>query len=384
MKNTPTIGSEFDAKHNSFDLVRLLAAITVLVSHSWAVTGRNYEPFLAYLGGFDTGGGWAVSIFFVISGFLVTRSLENRDVGSYLASRVLRILPALALVTAFETFLVAPAFFNGGYWQYFASGGIHHLFNIDVFEIQTELHGVFSDLPSHGLNASLWTLPVECSFYLVLPFLGPLLFGNRLLAIVPLLLSAIAFSSMLVAGYGWSNQGGALFASVPLFSGLRYLLFFLTGATMWLWRESLPLSSGLAVTGVLLLYAAHGGVGAPAVFHVVLPYLTIYCSVCWRAGSGWLGRIGDLSYGTYLFAFPVQQSVVAILGVQIGPLRLAAIALVVTLPLAFLSWKLVERPALRLKSRLGPGFRLRRDGPLQKAARASVAPAAESGVHVET
>ena len=174
-----SIADRFQPTHNNFDLLRLLAAISVLVSHSFSLTHSPDEPYYKYLGGYDTGGGIAVSVFFVISGFLVTRSLQSRSVENYLLARVLRILPALALVTLFETFVVGPIFFHGTLRQYFASGALDHLLNMFVFFMRLTIPGVFTDLPHPGMNGSLWSIPAECTFYLLLPFLGLAFFRYR-------------------------------------------------------------------------------------------------------------------------------------------------------------------------------------------------------------
>jgi len=361
-----TIGDRFSTKNN-FDLIRLVAAVTVLVSHSWPLCGSNFEPFAFYLGGYDTGGGWAVSVFFIISGFLVTRSVEGRDIESYLMSRVLRIIPALAFVTLVETFVIGPIFFSGSFSKYIGAGALKHLLNINVFDIATELPGVFSGLPSHLINGSLWTLPVECSFYIVLPFLAFSFFRNRFLTLFLIVFVAAGYTVMVAYGYDWANQGGLLFSSVPLFYGLKSFLFFLAGSALWIWRRSIPFSPGLAICAVLLLVAAHEGYAARPAYHIALPYLTIYLAVSAPIAGPILARVGDLSYGTYLFAFPIQQAVLATAGTQIGPIGLALAALPITLPVAFLSWKLVEQPALLLKRRLASNRPAKRsDSILQK------------------
>src|SRR5262245_53522115 len=90
-----TLGEVFDPKNNNFDIIRLFAALLVLISHCYPLTGVATDPFAHYFGEYDTGGGWGVAIFFVISGFLVTRSVMERSTWVYLRSRVLRIVPAL-------------------------------------------------------------------------------------------------------------------------------------------------------------------------------------------------------------------------------------------------------------------------------------------------
>src|SRR5262245_22570122 len=98
-----TLGERATGRDNNFNLVRLIAAALVLVSHSWPLSGTPGEP-LERFAGFSLGH-LGVDIFFVVSGFLVTGSLLDRPLGSFLRARVLRIFPALA-VNSFGTAFV--------------------------------------------------------------------------------------------------------------------------------------------------------------------------------------------------------------------------------------------------------------------------------------
>ncbi|MBO0798929.1 MAG: acyltransferase, partial [Blastocatellia bacterium] len=157
-------------RHNNFDCLRLIAALMVLCSHSFALTGTPFEPFVAWFGGYDTGGGMGVAIFFIISGFLVSGSVERRATIDYLASRALRIVPALAVVTCFEVLLLGPAFTTLSLSAYFSDFSTwSHLANPLIYRIDLWLPGTFKELPNSAVNGSLWTLPYECSLYLILP-----------------------------------------------------------------------------------------------------------------------------------------------------------------------------------------------------------------------
>ncbi|MFC7556650.1 acyltransferase family protein [Pseudoroseomonas wenyumeiae] len=107
------------SKENNFDAIRLAAALLVLFSHSYPLTGSGADPIATNLGGYDTGGGIAVSMFFVLSGFLVYRSAERHDAGVYLRSRVLRIVPGLAVCLILSAFVLGPVFTNLSATQYF-------------------------------------------------------------------------------------------------------------------------------------------------------------------------------------------------------------------------------------------------------------------------
>jgi peptidoglycan/LPS O-acetylase OafA/YrhL len=345
----------FDASDNNFNLIRMVAATLVLVSHCFSLAGSDWDPFFYFLGNYDTGGGWGVSIFFVISGFLVTRSVLHHTTMDYLVSRILRIVPALALATAVTVFLVGPLFTSATITQYFTDSETwRYLFNINVFEISYRLPGLFTANPVAGtVNGSLWTLPLECGFYVFLPILAVVGLLSPRPALAVLVLAAMTYlASVFYFHLEWSNQGGTLFKGAPLYSTLRNFLFFFTGSIFWVWRSRITYSHGLALVMVGVLYLFAGQPFRTAAYYVGLPYLVIYAAVTKNSVLSKYQLIGDYSYGSYIFAFPVQQGVVSGIGTSITPLKLFLMAAPVTFVLAFLSWWFVERPALGLRRRL--------------------------------
>jgi len=130
--------------------------------------------------------------------------------------------------------------------------------------------------------------------------------------------------------------------------------YFVMGAVLWVHRDDVPLNWGMAACGLIALYAAARSRSADYVLHLVLPYFVLYAALARPMTERWMKRIGDLSYGTYLFAFPVQQSIVALLNPGLSAVRLTLLAIPATLACAALSWRFIERPALNLKRALLP------------------------------
>lgn len=340
-----TIGQRFDAKSNNFDLVRLFAACLVIYSHSFSLLGQR-EPIAYWVGGYDTGGGWAVSIFFVISGFLIARSCLSRPVSVYLASRIVRILPALAALLAFDVLIIGPIFSSLSLREYFSSADtFKHLLSISIFYQYNSLPGVFS---GGAVNGTIWTLPLEFVCYILLPIFC--VFGclKRWLVIIPLAIIANLYFIAVQSGLDWANQGGEIFFGLPYYSTLKNGLFFMIGTVMWVHRDDIPLSAPFAVLALLLLVSGALGFAKTVSFYVGLSYLTIYVCIVHPLQINLQKWPGDLSYGVYLYGFPIQQSLIAYGLVNImTPVTLSAIALPITLILASASWWLIERPSLR-------------------------------------
>ena len=201
------------------------------------------------------------------------------------------------------------------------------------------LPGVFTAAPLPGIvNGSLWTIPHEVRCYLALAVLGALGLVLSRGRFTLLLLAAMAVH-LLVPEH-----------AVPLLYDARRLAFaFFLGVLAWLWRDRLPLSWPLAIAAAALALAVPADmVVKTAISQIGFGYLALVAAfrvpAAVRAASAWLP---DYSYGIYIYAFPMQQVALA-LGAR-EPLANIALAFALTVPLAALSWHLVEKPALALK-----------------------------------
>ena len=157
-------------RDNNFNLIRLMAALSVLFSHSVAALGlpSSREFFFDHLG--LSLAEMAVDVFFVTSGFLVAGSLVNRgDVIAFLWARALRIYPAIWVMLILTVFVLAPALTTLSLADYFTSAKTHEYFvkcATLIGGVRYSLPGVFETMPLHGeFNGSLWTLPIELRLY---------------------------------------------------------------------------------------------------------------------------------------------------------------------------------------------------------------------------
>lgn len=334
------------AEENSFNLVRLAAALAVIVSHSaLLLAGPEYVELLGASTPF-TLGQHAVNAFFVISGLTLSHSLaRNPDLVHYAWARCLRIFPALlaygllfALVAApLLTTLQARDYFTDAHtWLYPAAVLIQ-------FARATPPHGIFSSLPiADAVNNPLWTIKYELVAYVGLALLFGLgLFRRTSVLLLSLLAAAAIF---LLAGELLREAR----ENAPTYQFGRYGFCFLLGVVAHHFRQTLSLSPWLMVPTAGLVVLLRGTAFEPAAYVVLTAHLVLV------AGSFNFGlltavtRKSDLSYGTYIYGWPVQQSLIALIP-GIGVTALVLLSFVIVPAFALLSWNLVERPALRLK-----------------------------------
>jgi len=322
-------------RNNSFDLIRHIAALMVLVSHHFVLAGRS-EPGIP---GYSSWGGIAVTCFFAISGLLITLSfLHAASVQDYLAKRVARIFPALIACSFLMTF-VAGAFFASDYvlgtapWLDFLRISFFGRANIEAITDGF----IFSE----SFNGSLWTLKIEFAFYLLLALM---LKGVRS-AWMPWL----ALGMLGVATYVLSQNTNSALAHKFTLYGAAGIAFFL-GSVLAFHRNRLKGSGPkclLLALGTVLIVGSTGTsfVWVAATLGIALATLSVgllFVDPCIK------GRF-DISYGMYLYAFPVQQLIINKTALGFYPSM--AVTTVAVIGLATLSWLLIEQPALRFVHR---------------------------------
>jgi len=232
-----------------------------------------------------------------------------------------------------------------------------YLGNALIFPVQFQLPGVFEGTP-HGptVNGSLWTLPIEVTMY------GLLFVAFRIGAIQKsyVIWIPVAFFCALVIGQthwglGWENRGGNFLISVPLFNFLVFGVFFFTGSVYFFYKDSLKPNSILALAALGVFVSTFRSPLGFAGAIVAIPYLTHYIAhisvPLWRATN----PIGDISYGVYIYAFPIQQCVFVTCSAFLGFFEMTVLSLLLATGLGWLSWRHIERPALQWKTFVGKG-----------------------------
>ncbi|NOD90925.1 MULTISPECIES: acyltransferase [unclassified Ruegeria] len=340
VRAVPRIADRADGRDNNFNLIRIIAATLVLVAHAYPLSlgGAYGQPFESVLHGLSLGM-MCVWAFFAISGFFITRSFDRKpSAKAFLIARGLRLFPALAVVTLISILIAGFVLTQAPPTVFWSEAGEYFIRNMLLFKLQYDLPGVFQNNPyGPAINGSLWSLSYEVTCYVGVLICGVLgLLGHRKI-----------FAGMAIAFLCFY----ALTAFVDLNPRIETLttlgLPFLSGMVLYLWRDEIPLSWGvLAVMAALALAAWLTPLFLP-VFAVALSYAVFVLGYAQWPALLQYNRLGDYSYGVYIYAFPIQQ-LVAQSGVTTPAINMA-ISLPFTLFCAVLSWHLIEAPAMKLR-----------------------------------
>jgi peptidoglycan/LPS O-acetylase OafA/YrhL len=331
---------------NNFDALRLFAAGSVIFSHAFLIAAgtQQHEPLIIATGNQAVLGLAGVFVFFAISGFLVTQSFETTgNPLHFLVKRALRIFPALFVVTLLSAFVLGPLVTNLPMHAYLSRPGPYQyvLYNTLLDQRVRTLPGVLFVRNPVGLeiNGPLWSLNCEFAMYVLVMALGLL----RLLKLpVALFLLALGLACLhfpavrgILGGWGWT------------------LGFFAAGMVLYKLRDTRIFDGRIALIALIGLVASARLGGFILFFPLTGCYLALWLALSPRLPPLPATRFGDLSYGLYIYGWPVEEAVMWASGGRANWWQLFLAALPSAAALAFLSWHLVESRALRLK----PGAR---------------------------
>jgi peptidoglycan/LPS O-acetylase OafA/YrhL len=328
---------------NNFDLLRLFAALLVFWFHALAFTGRQAPMLFSWV----APGPLGVYIFFVISGYLVSKSWESdpRPL-RFLARRALRIFPALVVLVVLTALVLGPALTTLPLHEYFRHRYFHQYFYNIALLPRYVLPGMFEHQAiAHVVNGSLWTLSVEFTLYLSLLLVGVLRAPRWSLL------------ALLLAGCWATLQWSVVRENLVVVYGMvlqdvvQYGVYFLAGVCV----SRFKLERWLTVTGVcasfvLMIAAEPWPMVSRAVSWIAFPSIFLAFGLATSGAARALARLGDYSYGVYIYAFPVQQSVIYLFP-ALPMTAYVLLSLALTFACAAASWHLVESRALRWKPR---------------------------------
>ena len=339
-----SLASVFDPRGNSLNALRLVLAAMVIVSHSWALGGYGPEP---ELGGVNLGT-WAVFGFFGISGFLITRSrLSGKPAGRYYQARFLRIFPGFAVCLIVVAFVFAPLSLllgSPGSFEFSDTFGYvaRNLFLYPPVLGQTGVGSTLSNIQySDVWNGPLWTLFWEAGCYVLIGVLVSIIPRRHFRRTLSILFIAATIGS--VAGHYWIAVPELIVRVMPM------LTAFLGGALIFLYGHCLSLKAAAPLAAVFLAFVASTSM---AVDFAALPFTFLLLLLGSVLPFKRIGSRYDLSYGMYIYGWPVQQSLALAFPVgSFGVAGFVALSIAGTLPLAMASCYFVERPAMALRQR---------------------------------
>lgn len=345
-----SLAARFDPRRNSLNFARLVLATSVIVSHSWPLSRSGPAPSI----GNQYFGDIAVDGFFAVSGFLILGSrLNSRSLVDFFWRRFLRIWPAFLVVLLFVAFVVAPvAVFVLGSGEYsLSSAGTYVLKNLSLVIFQPGIESTPVGIPETGnWNAPLWTLAYEFACYIGIALLVTIV-PRRWLggALIVALMGAVALNLITALSL--------LDLPDPLVVLARLGAFFIAGSLLYHFRERIPMTAlggviSAAVSVLLVVTQTFDSLGGLA-----FAYLLLYLGIVLPLHR--VGAVNDISYGMYIYAFPLQLLLAIAFGESLPGFVFVVLSILITIPFAAASWFLVEKPAMRLKRLTSPAAQVR-------------------------
>lgn len=284
-------------RRNNFDALRLLLALGVFFSHSYPISGSTTLYHISVWSNSVI----AVQCFFVISGFLIFSSYHNSvTLSAYSRKRASRICPAYILVVVFCA--VGGVLFSRLHWkQYFSAEVCAYLIaNLSLLNyLHPTLPEVFTSNPIPVINGALWTIKVEVLFYMSVPIIALLFkYLPKYLALGILYTAGLLFRELC-----YKTGHYSLAVQLP-----GQLPFFMSGAFLYFY-EAMFLRLAKRVIGPAILgVVVEVYLGTRVLFPLSLAIVIIYVALC-VPGLSRLRPQWDLSYGFYLWHFPILQAV---------------------------------------------------------------------------
>lgn len=364
---TPRLNYLLQRNKNSLDFVRFVAAILVIYSHLYIFPGTQgwvYDPISWLTRRKEDSGSLAVNVFFIISGFLIAASIDySQNWVQFIKARLLRIYPALIVLVLLSVFVFGPVLTSFPVVTYFQQPATYNYFKVLTLVDAGNyvLPGVFMNNPRINFNGPLWSLAFEVLCYFTVLILWILrLFKKRIVLI--LFLCLICFNFLIQRSFFEAHQDNALITTASYFLNsdtLRNIFLlhtlFLSGTVLYLYRNQIKMKGRylfLAVPLFLITILLENKLFFSGVW---LPtfgtYYLFYFSTWQRSPFKHFGAHGDFSYGLYIYGYLIQQSVIHFWGNTFSPWVNFALSVVISLLFAFFSWHVIEKRALKLKSK---------------------------------
>lgn len=339
-KDNLTVSQSLERGNNNLDLVRIIAALMVIFGHSFALTltPNMQEPF-NYFFPFTYSGSIAVKVFFFISGLLVTNSIiKSKSISEFTVARFFRIYPAFAITIILTGIAIGPLAYNGGINDYINNPGVFNYISHSLFfDTQYFINGVFSGNRDGGsINGSLWTIAIEVSAYAVVLAIFIFTGFKRKTTSNIILLSIIIIPLTDINGLNFivdRNSEAYLLPSC-----------FALGSIFAINKKSIKLDFRIPV-GFFIIYKTS--------YSTDLSHFAFYAGICtsllYISTFKLIKSIrikNDISYGIYLWGFPIQQLLSYYY--KLDTVSLIIFSSIISIVVGYFSFVLIERPSMRL------------------------------------
>jgi peptidoglycan/LPS O-acetylase OafA/YrhL len=339
------LGNLIEGRNNNFDFIRFFAATMVLFFHSIVLalsTGVPNDFIYVFTNGQFHLGKMGVAVFFIVSGFLITQSFErNNDIVKFFLNRILRIFPALIVLLLLTVFVLGPLVTVVPLSVYFSSNETYtYLKTVFLHPTYFTLPGVFTKNDDIGVNGSLWTLEFEFLCYIIVGVLGILKILRKEVV--------LAFLVILFLISHFPHLIGNDYLSSP--TTIELVKYFTVGMLFYLFRNYIILHRNIALLCLVLLIASSSFGHFQLAFTFFGTYLVMFLAFTKTNRFHDFAKNGDYSYGMYIYAFPIQQLLVSLIGYKLNVSGLFLFSFPLTLCAAYISWHLIEKRALKLKN----------------------------------
>lgn len=334
-------------ENNNFDFFRLIAAVSILYGHAFVLYDGSKDPSFF---GYDSISNIALSVFFVISGYLITSSYINRGVVSmFLLRRFLRIIPGISVVLLISAFILGPVLTKLSLYEYFGDRDVYrYLLGVFIFPLKYSLPGVIHDNPyPNVINGSLWSLKVEVLCYLMIAVVGKLGLLEKRFVLCSTILCFLVY--VFLDTSSGVHITPVLFKYGNFIFAFRWILTFLIGSVIYLWDYKIDIKSRTFVLLIILDLVSWYFIPFGKYFHIIISsYIIIYmCVHTYRCSRVIRGL--DMSYGVYIYAFPIQQIYMHYIGSKYGFISFVLLSILASFICGYFSWKFVEKPFMSFK-----------------------------------
>lgn len=334
------LSEKMNGMSTNVNLLRFVAALLVVFSHSFYVAASLEDPFSVFCHQQTNFGGVAVAIFFFLSGFYVTKSLyKKNDVKEYMFKRCIRIFPQLWIVILLSVFVLGPVLTSSTMGAYFGNKETY-LYLLNMFLIPTHnLPGVFvNNVYSTTINGPLWTMPVEfiayCGLAIILIVSKSVLKNEKLQKMFHTICLVVLMVLFVIIDMFVKNDF--------LITVLRPMVIFFVGVLYCNYSEKIKLNISLAIVMITTIFVTCRIGLLNYALIIGLPYV-IVTLVLGTKQIKLNGKLLAISYEIYLLGWPIQQIVTELFGGRMNPYLNWIIAIPFVVIVAYFLFVVIEK-----------------------------------------